>query len=333
MDKKSLSARAATIDFSDLGNASGKTEGDGAPSVPPVPRLRSGVEAINRSVSIQQELQSAKARLKDFEEAKIVVPIDPNRVRESPWKNRDPRSFETASFLELKEKIRASGGNEQAVKVRRVGSDDKGDLYEIVWGRRRTQACRELGYPVNAVIEDLTDAQAFRQMHGENLDRDDLSPWEQGLMYKDAVDQKIFGSGSMRQTAEALGVNQGNMTVAIKLANLPADVVAAFTSPLELQFRWAAPLADALQADPARVLRLAEQIVKESPRPPAKLVFERLTGLAKEKPVARDFRVGKKLVGTWVRDEQGAITMKLKAGVLTKEQAKEAQDFIASLLG
>jgi ParB family chromosome partitioning protein len=280
---------------------------------------------------VHQKLQEATEKLKQFEDARIVVKLDPARIRDSKWKNRDPRSYEQANFAELKEEIRQAGGNVQAVKVRRVAVDEKGDLYEIVYGRRRTRACLELGLLVNAVVEDLTDAQAYLEMHRENMSREDLSAWEQGVMYHDALAKGLFPSA--RKLAEALGVNQGNLVTAMKLAELPHEVVSAFPSPLELQFRWAAPLHTAVQADPEKVLRIAEAIREENPRPPSKLVFERLIGLNPPKPISKDLKVGRKIAGKWIRDEKGCLTVKLNANVLSKEQEKQVWDFLTSLLG
>jgi len=59
---------------------------------------------------------------------------------------------------------------------------------------------------------------------------------------------------------------------------LPVDVLNAFTSPLDLQYRWVASLVGAIQKDPDFVLAAANAIQSESPRPAAAAVFKRLCG-------------------------------------------------------
>jgi len=295
---------------------------------PQLARPRSGVAAINRSIGIQQELQEARERLKTFDDALIVVKLDPKLIRDSPWRNRDLRSFDTEAFRQLKAEVLAAGGNVQPVKVRPIGLNQ----YEIVYGRRRTRACLELGLEVNAVIDsELSDFQAFVDMYRENMSREDLTPWEQGMMYADALQKGVFPS--LRKLAEGLGVNLGNASVAIQLAQLPAEVISAFKSPLDLQFRWAKPLKEAIDRDPSRVLQVATEIVALEPRPNAKEIFERLTGqTTPAKNQSREIKVGRKVVGAIVRDEKGGVTLRINAGAISIEQEKRLLQFFSELL-
>mgnify|MGYP000087107644 CR=1 FL=1 len=149
---------------------------------------------------------------------------DPARVAlayslDSRWRNRDLRSFDTPEFRALKEEIQRSGGNVQPIKVRRLSEHE---TYEIVYGRRRTRACLELGLMVAAVVEDLSEQQAYMEMYRENVARENLTPWEQGVMYDDALTQGLFPS--LRRLADALGISSGNVAVARKLAHLPSGL-------------------------------------------------------------------------------------------------------------
>ena len=153
-----------------------------------------------------------------------------------------------------------------------LGEDES---YEIVFGHRRHQACLELGLPVLAVIEDVDDTQLFAEMDRENRERKDLRPYEVGCMYAKALDLGLFPSA--RKMSEAIGADLGLIGKAMNLAKLPQVVVDAFTSPTELQYRWAAPLNAALQRDPDGVLTRAKRLSKREPRLSAKLVFDELT--------------------------------------------------------
>ena len=183
-------------------------------------------------------------------------------------------SFAGQEFEDLKRDIAAQGRNVQPIKVRRL--NDSSGKYEIIFGHRRHRACLELGIEVLAtIVEGLDDKHLFIEMDRENRQRKDLRPYEVGCMYAQALDEGLFPSA--RKLAEDVGIDQSQLTKALALARLPADVLQAFTSPLDLQYRWVADLNEALQRDPDFALAIAKAIRMESPRPPAAEVFRRIT--------------------------------------------------------
>jgi ParB family chromosome partitioning protein len=241
-------------------------------------------------------------------------------------------SYAGAAFDGLKAEIQTAGRNVQAIKVRRLGQGGDGqDEYEIAFGHRRHRACLELGLPVAAVIEELTDAQLFTEMERENRERQDLSPWEQGAMYKRAIDEGLFPS--LRRLASAIGAQVGNVSTAIQLASLPADVVDAFPSPLSLQFRWGTALKTAIDRNAEDVLAQARELAALNPKLPAKEVFARLTGVGasalREAPV--QFTSKGQVVGYWDRDAKGNVTVQIKAGNLAPAKEKRLREFLEKL--
>jgi len=235
-----------------------------------------------------QEADQLRARLSDFDGATPARRLDPQLVVASRWANRHARSYEDQAFAELRADIAAAGGNVQAIKVRPlkgaqpgVGQSNPpavagGALYEIVFGHRRHRACLELGLPVLAVIDDLSEQALFVEMERENRARKDLSAWEQGAMYARALDQGLYPSN--RQLALAIGRDLGDVGKALSLARLPAVVVEAFPSPLDLQFRWAKPLSDAQQKDPEGLIARASAIRARQESLNARQVMEALLG-------------------------------------------------------
>lgn len=231
-----------------------------------------------------KEAESLRERLAGFDGALPVRRLDAATVRVSAWANRHEHSYQDAGFLALKAEISAAGGNVQPIKVRPVraalgkaalgvGPSNPPDGtsaigYEIVFGHRRHRACLELGLPVLALVEDVAEQQLFVQMERENRSRKDLSAWEQGMTYARALDEGLYPSN--RQLAQAVGRDLGDIGKALSLARLPLAVVQAFRSPLDLQYRWAKPLADAQQRDPeglvARAKALKSKVDKLSPK-------------------------------------------------------------------
>lgn len=232
--------------------------------------LRTKVESFDR---VQARLDDTMTELRQWEGATVTKLIDANQIVASQYANRDERSFADADFQELKADIQTGGGNVQAIKVRPHKEAGK---FEIVFGHRRHRACLELGLPVLAVIENLDDRALFAEMDRENRNRKDLRPYEQGVMYARALDVGLFPS--LRKMADALGVDPGNASKAISLARLPAQVLAAFPSPLDIQQAWASVLTVALQKDQEGVSSRAVALAKMNPKPAAAAVFNELVG-------------------------------------------------------
>lgn len=312
--------------------------GESAPPSLAAERPRTAIGAISASLAmgrgIEAENRDLKAKLQKFEDATIVEFLDPKLIRPSRYANRHELSFGSEDFVHLKEEIASAGRNVQPIKVRRAaGSEGEPDSYEIAYGHRRHRACLELGIPVAAIVDNLTDAQLFAEMDRENRERQNLSPWEQGVMYKRALDNKLFPS--LRALADAIGAQPGNVSTAIQLAALPSEVVGAFSSPLNLQFRWAPVLKAALERDSGGVIARARELTGlGDSRPDAKEVFGRLVGGSgtPQKDEREPLLAAGKQVGEWVRSSRG-VTVKFGAGVLSEAQQKRLRKLIGDLLG
>lgn len=270
-----------------------------------VPRERiTGVGMVSEALGItgaltkelrvaQDKLKDANEKLAEFDGATLVRKLDPKLIRRSRWANRVEAEFLTNEFLELKAEIESAGGNVQPIKVRVVNSSpplrfnktahlevvvNGSPVFEIVYGHRRHQACLELGIPVQAIVEEhFDDQQLFEAMDRENRARKNLSPWEQGRMYDEALKGGLYPS--LRRLSESLGVDHSIVSKTIHLAKLPKEVVFAFSTPLDLQVRWSKPLTDALQKDPDGVLTRADEVAKNRGDLGPVDIFERLAGI------------------------------------------------------
>lgn len=242
----------------------------------PMAKAKTAPGTLMGFMANQSEAMKENERLREqaavFENASPTRQLDPKKIGPSRWANRDAASFETAEFDALKTEISQAGGNVQPIKVRpisrRTGTVDLEGVgpsyppseyeFEIVFGHRRHRACLDLGLPVLALIESISDQELFVQMERENRNREDLSAWEQGLMYARALDQGLYPSN--RQLATSIGRDLSDVGRALALARLPQAVIEAFRSPLDLQFRWAKPLNDIQQSDPELLLKRAKAL-------------------------------------------------------------------------
>lgn len=295
-----------------------------------------------------KEAEELRQKLKSFDGALPVRSLDPQSVRASRWANRHEHSFSDAAFAELKEDIASAGVNVQPVCVRRASGNAPGVLngstpdglaeYELVFGHRRHRACLELGLPVQAVVVEFSDQQLFEAMERENRARKNLSAWEQGTMYRRALDEGLYPS--QRKLAESLGVDVSIVSKSLSLARLPEAVVGAFASPLDIQFRWAQPLAEVLQKDPEGVLRRAARLKSAVSTRPAAEVLAVLLGhegagvlnRSTPAPAERLIRGTSGRQAVLARDGQGRVVLRFGAGVLTEAAEAEIAAFVEQLL-
>jgi ParB family transcriptional regulator, chromosome partitioning protein len=307
----------------------GKTEGAATPAAAP---LRTGPGQMLMVNSLMKEsnkkLEMLEARLKEFEGALPVRLIEPDRIIASKWANRDTRSFDLPAFKTLRDEIAQASGNVQPIKVRPIKGED--DRFEIIYGHRRHRACLELGLPVLAVVEEVSDQDLFKEMDRENRARADLAPWEQGVMYRRALNEQLFTSQD--QLAKELGVDPGNLSKALRLADLPESVVHAFASPLDLQYRWAKALNDALQADPEGVVARAQELAgNRAMAQSAKEVFEILCGTGSIQPSMETVMVDGKALAKITYD--GAkVNVQFARGVLDKARLKALAESLKGFL-
>ena len=281
-------------------------------------------------LAAEGEVTRLRDALQLFDGSLPTKKLDPRSVVPSRWANRHDASFTTPAFIRFKADIEHAGGNVQPIVVRPVEGESA--VYEIVFGHRRHRACLELGLPVLAAIwtAPMSDPELFAAMDRENRERADLSAWEQGTMYRKALDEQMFPS--QRRLAESLGVSHTWVRKAIAVAEIPDPVVQCFRSPLELQFKHAEQIADALAADRKGVLRRAEKL-RQSERFSAAAVVAALVGrqrMASES--AREIRVQGDLVGRVSWDERGQATIRLLPGVVHADNVGPLIDAISGLV-
>jgi len=349
----SLKDKASKIDFASLPGAlpPATTDAAGAATRPKTaPGLMMAHAADQRSVLLQEnealkaqvaELGDAAARATDLQDelkawdgAKATRLLDPKLVAWSTWANRDPANFSGQDFLELKNEIASAGGNVQPIKVR--AAKPGGEFaYEIVFGHRRHRACLELGLPVLALVDNLGEVELFVQMDRENRSRKNLSAWEQGTMYVRALDKGLFPSN--RKLAEQVGADLTLVGKAVALARLPKEVVEAFASPLDIQFRWARPLADLVESDSAALISRAAKAKELGPDRSAKEVFDTLLAAKGEggrtvlPPPVEIVRDGK-AAATIEFDSKGRATVSFAASAVSPSQLTALREVIEAFL-
>jgi ParB family chromosome partitioning protein len=306
---------------------------DALPSAPAADQLESSFPALGGRLAGRRtgpgellafrgqmmETEGELARLRDqlrlHEGSSPTRKLDPGSVVPSRWANRYETSFSSPEFVRFKADLEHAGGNVQPILVRVL--ETAPDRFEVIFGHRRHRACLDLGLPVLATIHTgtLSELDVFAAMDRENRERADLSPWEQGMMYRKALDEGMFPS--QRRLAETLGVSHTWVRMALAVAEIPAPILACFRSPLELQVRLATEISAALQADRKGVLRRAEKLVQLPERLAASAVVAALVGKARATAQSsREIKVRTKVAGRVSWDARGQAVIRLLPGVL-----------------
>lgn len=105
------------------------------------------------------------------------------------------------------------------------------DMYEVVAGERRFKAACLVAeenegldkYKIPAIVRELSDEEAFDFMIIENLQREDLTPYEEAQSFKRYFDKK--GKGSVPELAARIGKSAGYIRRKIAVLSLPRYVL------------------------------------------------------------------------------------------------------------
>lgn len=281
----------------------------------------------------EQEVERLRQELESHRGALPTRHLDPMTIGDSAWANRHAAAFRSAAFEGLKRDIQASGGNIQPIRVRPAQRAD-GVTYEVVFGHRRLKACQELGLPVLAMVdtEVKDDLTLFALMDRENRERADLSPYEQGLAYKRALDAGLFPS--RRRLAEALEVSHTWVSNVLAVAELPHAIVECFASPLEIQHRHAKVIGEALARDGRAVLRRAEKLRQLPNRLSANAVVASLVANESKAsaPASQPLKVAGRVLGKFTLKPDGSVVLELASVASEPSQREQVLQALAACL-
>lgn len=152
----------------------------------------------------------------------LLASKSPNSIKELPVEKvvpnpEQPRmTFHEQPLQELAASIREHGVL-QPILVRPAG-----DNFQIIAGERRWRASKLAGKEtIPAIIERFDDATALEIALIENLQREDLSPLDEAIIYKKMTDELGY---SIRNLAGKLGKDKGYVENRLRLATAPEDV-------------------------------------------------------------------------------------------------------------
>lgn len=147
----------------------------------------------------------------------MLVEIEPDRIRDALPRDRLATAFSDADFEALKLSIQKDG---QLIPVAVRSTAD--GTFEIAAGRRRLEACRQLGIPVLARVQELDDGEMLQLQYEENEQRSDITSFERARWY-----QAVQGQFSLStpELARRFKISQPMIVKYLKLARLPDEII------------------------------------------------------------------------------------------------------------
>ena len=180
-----------------------------------------------------------------------IVDINLDELRSNPYQPR--KVFDEDALRELSESIKQHGVFQPIIVKKSI----KG--YEIIAGERRVKASRMAGLStVPAIVRDFDDTEMMEIALLENLQREDLNPFEEANAYIKIMEAKNLTHDEL---AKVLGKSQSYVTNTIGLLRLP-DEIRELVVNGKLSMTHARILSK--MSDRNTIAMLAERIIKEN---------------------------------------------------------------------
>lgn len=117
-----------------------------------------------------------------------------------------------------------------------------GGRYRLIYGRRRLEACRELGIKIRAIVTELDDSQALQDQILENQDRRDLSFIERALVASALLDGTHLGDDmrSNKGVAEIMNLTEAGVSQLLSVVRIVGEdlILAIGAAPGIGRPRW-----------------------------------------------------------------------------------------------
>ncbi len=134
------------------------------------------------------------------------------------------KTFDAEGLAGLADSI-AANGLLQPILVRRVG-----ERYEIIAGERRFRASKLAGLSeLPVILTDADDMKAAEYALIENIQREDLNPYEEAAAYRSLMEEYDL---SQEEISLRVGKSRSAIANSLRLLDLPDEVVAMLVSGL-----------------------------------------------------------------------------------------------------
>ncbi len=134
----------------------------------------------------------------------------------SPNQFQPRRNFDEQATAELAASIREKGLLQPLIVRRRENG------YELIAGERRWRAAQMAGLrEVPVVVKEVNDSELLEMALIENIQREDLNPLEEALVYQQLIEELHF---TQEDLSRRVGKDRSTIANALRLLKLPQDV-------------------------------------------------------------------------------------------------------------
>lgn len=180
-----------------------------------------------------------------------IVDIKIDELRSNPYQPR--KVFDQEALQELSDSIKLHGVFQPIIVKKSIHG------YEIIAGERRVKASKMAGLDtVPAIVREFDDTEMMEIALLENLQREDLNPFEEANAYVKIMEAKNL---THEELAKVLGKSQSYVTNTIGLLRLPDNIKELVVNG-KLSMTHARILSK--MSDKATIELLADRIIKEN---------------------------------------------------------------------
>ncbi|MEA1990208.1 MAG: ParB/RepB/Spo0J family partition protein [Pseudomonadota bacterium] len=162
---------------------------------------------VNQNTKLKQQVVELKHQ--------AIHLLKPEAIEVTKYANRKEIFFRTEAFHELIGQIESEG---QLIAIGVRPSTNPDYEYQLVYGRRRLEACKQLGIEVKAVLTEADDKELLIKQYLENK-REDLSYFEESDNLILMKEEDFFASNSA--LAQSIGISEGKVSQLLSLKVLP----------------------------------------------------------------------------------------------------------------
>lgn len=210
-------------------------------------------------------------------------------------------------------------GQLQPVRVRK-----KGGRYELVYGRRRYEACKLLDIKVKAQVIAASDSEAYAMQQMENDEREPVSAYSDAISHKKALSEGVFKSTAA--LAATLGKDRTTIARIIHAyGDMPILLVHAIGDMSRVSVKTAGYLNSVMKEEPRRIGVLIE-IASKLRAGQGKSVIDKAIGNLEDSAKPDIVKVGGKAVFTVARSKRNRVSIILE----NSEDHKSIEDLIVN---
>jgi len=150
-----------------------------------------------------------------------LINVDPKQCE--PWRYANRLEGDMGDMSALIKSIKENGQLQPGL-IRQHPKPYNNIKYEVIFGRRRYEACVQLNIPFLAVrknVSNIEEALIFQET--ENRARKDISNYSNSILYKKLLEDKIFKNE--KDISEKLGISLSKVYDIMAYSKIPADLV------------------------------------------------------------------------------------------------------------